>query len=440
MKKTWITLAVCAGLLTLLGTLVLDSTAVAQPVPRRLNTHLGWLAIGLALSVVLALTPYSALVEWRLPERLRWGVLGRLRLPPILLGLAVVQLVLVLVPGLSEVRNGARRWPIWGGQPSEFAKLALILALADYLARNRTRLTDRHYGFVQPAAMVGVVAGLIFLEPDWGGATVLAVVGLVLMCLAGTRSFYLISTGLITGLAGVHLLLANPHRLGRVLCFTDLEGHQYGAGLQQWRSMLAIASGGPWGRFIGEGRFKAGYVPAQETDFVFSVLGEELGFTGCTLVLALYATMVVCGFRIAARVADPFGRLMASGVTALIGLQALINVAVATGSLPNKGLPLPFVSYGGSNLIALFAGVGLVVSVARHGPLEPEPDPALKRCAAARRCWRRWRGAPKAAPVMHAYQLPPKPARGMAVPRWARVGTKAPGYTAVGALAEISAA
>ena len=436
MKRTWIALAVCVGLLSLLGTLVLDSTAVAQTVPRRLNSHVGWLALSLALAVALALTPYSALVEWRLPERLRWRGFAHLRLPSLLLGLAVLQLVLVLIPGLSEVRNGARRWPIWGGQPSEFAKLALIFALADYLARNQTRLADRHYGFVRPAAMVGVVAGLIFAEPDWGGATVIAAVGLALMSLAGTRTFYLVSAVIIASLLGVHLLLSNPHRLGRVLSFIDLEGHQHGAGFQQWRSMLAIASGGPGGRFIGDGRFKAGYVPAQETDFVFSVLGEELGFAGCLLVLALYATVVVCGLRVAMRTADPFGRLLASGVTTLIGLQALINVAVATGSLPNKGLPLPFVSYGGSNLMALFAGVGLLVSVARHGPFEPEPDPLPKRRAVGR-FWG-LRGSANAVAIRHAYQLPPKPAPGAAVPRRARVGTRAPGYPCGGAWPQVS--
>ncbi len=438
MNKTWITLAVAVGLLTLLGILILDSAAVAKSVPHRLNAHLGWLGISLAAGVALASTPYRALSRLRLPARLRRGALGRLRLPPMLLGLAVVQLVLVLVPGLSEVRNGARRWPIWGGQPSEFAKLALIFALADYLARNRERLADRHYGFVRPAAMVGVVAGLIFREPDWGGATVIAAVGLGMMSLAGTRSFYLVSAALIGGLLGVHLLLANPHRLGRVLSFTDLEAHQYGAGLQQWRSILAVASGGPWGRLIGQGRFKAGYVPEQETDFVFSVLGEELGFAGCTLALALYAAIALCGLRIAARVADPFGRLLAAGVTTLIGLQALINVAVATGCLPNKGLPLPFVSYGGSNLLVLFAGVGLLISIARHGPLEPQPDRNRRKGTAGWRGWLR-SGAPVAV-IRHAYQLPPQPARRMTVPHWARVGTRAPGYSEAGVLPRTAAA
>lgn len=414
MTPTISLLAACAAALTLVGALALDSAAVHQATPSRLYAHLAYLAVGLAAGAVCAMIPYRRLQQaWSSPEwwpgRLRW--VGEVRLPTWFLIGAVAQLVLVLVPGLSDVRNGARRWPIWGGQPSEFAKLALVVAMADHLARSPlpTGAGLRHLAV--PGGFAAVVAVLILVEPDWGGAAVTAMVAAGMLLVGGARWFHLVSAAIILSLVGVHGLLLDPHRLGRVLSFWDPEAWRFGAGYQQWRSLLAIGSGGWTGQSPGEGRFKGAFVPEQETDFIFSLLAEEYGLIGVAGLLGLYAVMMGCSGRLAFRTRDPFGQYLTVGITLWIMFQTLIHVAVNTSSVPNKGLPLPLVSYGGTNLICLLAGVGLLISVGRYAPRAPRPDPELCRGSQLvlvfRRLWRLLRG-PHGQPVRHAYQLPPK--------------------------------
>jgi cell division protein FtsW len=427
MTPTISLLAACAATLALVGALGLDSAAVHQATPSRLYAHFTFLAVGLAAGSFCAVIPYRRLQQTssapeRWPGRLRW--LGEARWPTLFLIVAVAQLLLVLVPGLSEVRNGARRWPVWGGQPSEFAKLALIVAMADHLARSPlpSGAGLRHLG--APGGFAGVVAILILVEPDWGGAAVTAMVAAGMLLVGGARWFHLVSAAIIMSLLAAHGLLLDPHRLGRVLSFWDPEASRFGAGYQQWRSLLAIGSGGWTGQSPGEGRFKGAFVPEQETDFIFSLLAEEYGLIGVAGLLGLYAVMMGCGWRLAFRTRDPFGQYLAVGITLWITLQALIHVAVNTSSVPNKGLPLPLVSYGGTNLICLLAGVGCLISVGRYAPLAPQPDPELCRGSqfglVLRRLWRVVRG-PHGRPVRHAYQLPPKrsadPRRALAVLR-----------------------
>lgn len=419
-------LATCVIALLCVGSLALNSAGVAFPEPRRWSAHLAFTAVGLAGTAGLTLMPYR---WWQrrvgCPDRWseRWRWLAEMRLPTLLLGLATVQLVLVLIPGLSVVTNGARRWPVWGGQPSELAKLVLILALADDLARHPLPAMAGLRRLLRPVGYAGAVAVLILVEPDWGGALVTLAVAGALLHLAGARSFHLVSAAIILGLLAVHGLLLDPHRLGRVLSFSDPEAYQLGAGYQQWRSLLAIGSGGWTGTSPGEGSFKGSYVPEQETDFIFSLLAEELGLVGVGAVLLLYVTLLGCGWRVAFRTRDPFGQYLVVGITLWITLQALIHVAVNTSSIPNKGLPLPFVSYGGSNLLCLLAGLGLVLSVGWHAPPAPGLDPAISASGEwkllGRRLWRLVRGSPPS-PVRHAYQLPPKAAAapGRALGRW----------------------
>jgi cell division protein FtsW len=265
-------------------------------------------------------------------------------------------------------RNGAVRW-LFFGQPSEFAKLALIIFLADYASGRQNRMQERNAGFIYPAALAGVTVLLVFLEPDWGTAALLAVVSFAILAVAGTHWGYLLS-GAIAGaeLFGL-LLLRNPLRMERFLAFLDPEKYKDGIGWQGWHAMLALGTGGWAGTFFGEGIHKNGFVPEQQTDFVLSLLGEETGFVGVSLVLLLFVVILLCGVNIAWRVSDPFGQLLASGITVLIGLQALINIGVVTSSLPNKGIALPFVSYGGSSLLCMLSCLGLLISVARHGPV-----------------------------------------------------------------------
>jgi cell division protein FtsW len=362
MKKLPLILILCVTALLLLGSVTLYSATMRQPEPMRLYAHLGWIALGLAVGTLAALIPYAWLRRWHTPY--------------MLLGIAVVLLSLVFVPGISIRTNGACRWLPFG-QPSEFAKLALIVALAHYIATRPGHMHERDAGFLCPGTMAGIVCLLIFLEPDWGSAALMAAVTLALLLVGGAHWFYLTSTVIIGGEAFFIMLLQNQLRLTRVISFLDPEHYQNGVAWQGWHSLLSLGVGGWLGTFFGEGSHKFGFVPEQQTDFILSLIGEELGLFGTGLIVLFFCLIVLCGARIAWRINDPFAQLLAVGITLLIGLQAFINVAVVTSSLPNKGLPLPFVSYGGSNLVCMLTGVGLLVNVARRAPLAAV-DPAWK--------------------------------------------------------------
>lgn len=362
MKTLSLTLVLCVTALLLLGSVALYSASMRQPEPTRLYAHLGWIALGLAVGALVAVTPYAWLRRWHAPY--------------VLLGIAVVLLALVFVPGIGIRTNGACRW-LRFGQPSEFAKLALIVALAHYIATRPGRMHERNAGFLYPGILAGAVGLLIFLEPDWGTAALMAAVTLAMLLVGGAHGFYLTSAIIIGGEAFFILLLRNQLRLLRVISFLDPERYRDGPAWQGWHSLLSLGVGGWFGTFWGEGTHKFGFVPEQETDFILSLIGEELGLFGTSLVILFFCLIVFCGARIAWRTNDPFAQLLAVGITLLIGFQAFINIGVVTSSLPNKGLALPFVSYGGSNLVCMLTAVGLLINVARHAPLA-ETAPAGK--------------------------------------------------------------
>ncbi len=361
MKKLPLTLVLCVTALLLLGSVTLYSATMRQPEPTRLYDHLCWITLGLVGAVLAALIPYTWLRRWHAPY--------------VLLGITVVLLSLVFMPGIGIRTNGACRWLPFG-QPSEFAKLALIIALAHYITSQPGHMHERNTGFLYPGIMAGMGCLLIFLEPDWGTAGLLAAVTLALLLVGGAHWFYLTSTVIIGCEAFVILLLQNQLRLTRVISFLNPEQYRDGPAWQGWHSLLSFGIGGWFGTFFGEGSHKFGFVPEQETDFILSLIGEELGLFVTSLVILLFCLIVLCGARIAWRTNDPFAQLLAVGITLLIGLQAFINIGVVTSSLPNKGLPLPFVSYGGSNLLCMLTAVGLLVNVARRAPLA---SPALAR-------------------------------------------------------------
>jgi cell division protein FtsW len=321
----------------------------------RFEMHLYWVGLGLVTGVVTACLDYS----WLRQPRLGYG----------LVGFMLLLLVAVLIPGLGVEKNGASRW-LWIGQPSELAKVALVIYLAGYICRNADRMGERKVGFLYPGGVAAVFVGLIFFEPDWGTAAPLSVVTLAMLAVGGAHWAYLVSASLIGTELFLLLLLQNPLRLERVLAFLDPEKHRDGAGWQGWQSLLALGSGGWWGTSFGEGRHKHGFVPEQQTDFVLSLVGEELGLAGTLVVLGLFGVLLACGARITWRSADPFGKLLAAGLSVLISVQAFINIGVVTSSLPNKGIALPFVSYGGSSLVGFCLAAGLLLSVARYAPLE----------------------------------------------------------------------
>jgi cell division protein FtsW len=363
-------LLLAAGILLLLGTVALYSSTTWQPRLQRLYLHLSWIAVGASCCAVAACVPYSRLRQFHTPK---W-----------LLGLACLLLAATLVPGIGVARNGALRWLPFG-QPSEFAKLALILFLADYCTANQARMHERTAGFLYPGFMAGMVGLLVFVEPDWGTTALLAVVALAMLAVAGSHWGYLLSAAIIGAELFALLLLGNLLRMERFLAFLDPEKYKDGVGWQGWHSLLALGSGGWFGTFFGAGSHKNGFVPEQQTDFVLSLIGEELGFIGTALVVLLFVTLLLCGTRIAWKISDPFGQMLAFGITILIGLQAFINFGVVTSSLPNKGIALPFVSYGGSNLVCMLTALGLLISIARYGPVlahEEAKSPFIACCRA----------------------------------------------------------
>jgi cell division protein FtsW len=340
--------------LLVIGLLMLYSSTTYNLSLARLEWQLCWISLGLACYCVISRINYSWLRRGHFAE--------------ILMVAAILLLLAVLVPGIGVFRNGAIRWLPFG-QPSEYAKLALLIFLADYAAKHPERMCERNVGLLWPGIIAALVAWLVFTEPDWGTAALLVVITLAVLFISGAHWGYLASTFVIGAELFGLLLAKNAMRLERIMAFLDPEQYKQGMGWQGWHSLLALGHGGFLGVLIGRGSQKNGFVPDQQTDFILSLAGEELGYAGTVLVLILFVIIVLCGARIAWKAEDPFGQYLAAGITILIGLQALINIGVVTSSLPNKGISLPFLSYGGSNMLAMLASAGLLASVARHGPV-----------------------------------------------------------------------
>jgi len=365
MKLATTLLLICVGGLLTLGLVMLYSAGMTSAGGRYPLMPAAWAALGLVAAVV------AASVDYRHLKKVAW------------VGLAAAVGLLVLVLLVGENVNGARRWlriPGLSGftfQPSELAKLALVIALAYYGERYQRRIPEVMGGLVVPGAMVGAVLVLMFLEPDWGTTVLLAAVSAIMLLVAGVRWLHLLPVGMV-GLAGLGILLFhNPTRWRRVTGWLDLEGSKETSAYQTWQSLLALGSGGWTGVGLGGGMQKYGYVPYHESDFIFPVIGEELGLV-CTLsVVIAFVVILVCGVYIAWHARDSFGMLLGTGLAFLIGLQAFINIAVVTNVLPNKGLPLPFISRGGSNLVVMLVCVGLLVSIARRAVKVEAAEPAL---------------------------------------------------------------
>ena len=316
-----------------------------------------WCCIGLVVCLGAAVADYQVLKKISAPA----------------LVLAFLLLVAVMLPGIGLERNGARRWLQLPGttfQPSEFAKLAVIIALAHYCERKGRRMGTFKNGLLIPGMVLGLFLGLIFIEPDWAATALLATVCGLMLFLAGTKLRFIVPPVITLGAAGVFLLSQNTLRLNRITSWLDPEGTKQGVGYQAWQSLIALGSGGTTGLGLGNGRQKLGFVPEHQTDFIFSVIGEELGLVATMSVVVGFVLFLVCGAFIAMRSRDFFGFLLASGLTFLISLQAFINIGVVTSTLPNKGLPLPFISRGGTNLVAMLFCVGVLLSIARFANQE----------------------------------------------------------------------
>jgi len=353
MKAAVTMLVFCVAALLALGMVMLYSSSMAQAGTRFLLMQLVWCAIGLGLCLAATLIDYLWLKKFAWP----------------LFGLAIVLLLLVFVPRIGIKVNGARRWIHWGGirfQSSELAKLALIIALAWYGEHFQRQMPTWKRGIMIPAAFIGVILALVFIEPDRGTTILLGSVSAVMLIIAGVRWTYIVPPVTLS-LAGLGVSLArDPMRARRIFSWLDLEAHKSGVGYQAYQAMIALGAGGWMGLGLGNGRQKMGFVPENHTDFIFSIIGEELGLITTLLVVIGFVGVIVCGIYIALNARDTFGMLLGSGITFLIGLQAFINIGVVTSALPNKGLPLPFISYGGSNLLMMLIAVGILLSIARH--------------------------------------------------------------------------
>lgn len=294
---------------------------------------------------------------------------------PVLLGGAIVLLLGVVVAG--HMSNGATRWLNLGIltlQPTDLARVALVVFLAWWLKARPPAEQGFLRGLLPPLAMVGAVAGLILLQPNLSSAGLLLAVGMGVLFLAGAPIRHLAVPVLGAVAAGALALATHPYMMTRVESYLDfmLRGtlDQRGTGWQLDQSLIAIGSGGWLGRGLGGGLQKYLFLPEAHTDFIFSILAEELGFLGSTLLLGLFVLLVWRGLRAAARATDPFASLLAAGLSLQLGLYALVNLAVATGLAPTTGLPLPFVSYGGSALLANLAAAGLLYRVSRSNGAE----------------------------------------------------------------------
>ncbi|GAA5344720.1 stage V sporulation protein E [Planifilum fimeticola] len=309
-------------------------------------------AVGVFLMFLTAQVDPKLFVRWAKP-----GLL-----------LCFLLLLVVLIPGVGILRNGARSWLGIGAfsiQPSEFTKLGMIAFLARYLSENASRLHSFFRGLLLPLSVIGAAFGLIMLQPDLGTGAVLVGTGIVMIFCAGARMKHLIGLAMV-GLAGfAGLVLAAPYRIQRIAAFLNPWQDPLGAGYQVIQSLYAVGPGGLFGLGLGMSRQKHLYLPEPHTDFIFSILAEELGFLGAGTVILLFAVLVWRGLRVAIAAPDRFSALLAVGVSAMIAIQAIINIGVVTGAFPITGITLPFLSYGGSSLILTLTGAGILLNLSR---------------------------------------------------------------------------
>jgi cell division protein FtsW len=345
-------LLVCTGVLVSLGLVILFSSSAAQSTrlygdaTSLLERQGVRLAAGIALLWCCAHIPPPAL-----SRRAGWLFLA-----------AVLLCGLVLIPGVGVVRGGARRWLALGAftfQPSEICKLAVVVITAALLARP-------HVQRIVPILLAQVPAALVFAEPDLGTVLVIEMVLLAMVFAAGLPMRTLIALALAGFAIAYNAVFSTPFRLRRVLAFIDPWAYRQTVGYQVTEAFISLGSGGTTGVGLGQGKHGLFFLPEAHTDFLFAILGQELGFAGVLLVLCTFLGLLLLGARIAIAAKTPFEQHLALGLTAMLGVPALFHMCVVVGLVPAKGLPLPFMSYGGSNLMANLAAVGLLCGIARR--------------------------------------------------------------------------
>ncbi|MFW6387229.1 MAG: putative lipid II flippase FtsW [Thermodesulfobacteriota bacterium] len=298
---------------------------------------------------------------------INYNVWRKLAIP--LLIISTILLAVVFIPGIGSKAGGAARWirfPGFSFQPSEAAKIALIFYLAHSATKKEDRIKDFKYGYIPYMCVLMVWLGLLLAQRDLGGAAIMAVVTAMMLLIAGTRWRFLILSLVAIVPAGIALVMAKEYRMRRIMAFLDPWNDPLGSGFQIIQSWMGFGLGGLAGAGLGEGEQKRFYLPEAHTDFIFSVVGEELGFITVVLLICMYLSIVVMGLRISMRASDGFGRLAAFGISLLLGMQAFANMAVVMGIVPNKGLVLPFLSYGGSSLLCTLFSMGVLLNISSH--------------------------------------------------------------------------
>lgn len=313
-----------------------------------------WAALGIG----------ALLFFWRFDYRKLRG------LTYVMVPISWVLLVMTLIPGLGVRAGGASRWIAFGSfqvQPSEFAKLALILFGADVLSRKQGRLDDWRHIAIPFFAATGVTCMLVLVQPDFGTAMIIAVAAMAIAYLAGSNVRALAGMTAVAAVLAVPVMFGASYRMHRFFGFLEKGRNCLGLAYQTCQGLVALGSGRWFGLGLGSGRAKYAFLPNADTDYIFAIVGEETGLIGTLTILSMFAVLLVLGVRAARRARDPFGFLLASGITAWITLQLLVNVGAVTGLMPITGVPMPLISFGGTSLLVSLAGLGIVASVARRG-------------------------------------------------------------------------
>ncbi len=317
-----------------------------------LTRHLMFLTLGLIAMFAVMCLDYRDIQKYAKP----------------LMVISLFLLVLVLIPGIGKSSWGARRWFKLGPlhfQPSELAKITILIYVADYLSRKKAKIHHFFDGILPILIVMGMFCLLIVKQPDLGNSVLIAVIVMMLAFIAGANMKHLLGMCLMSLPALYYLVAKVPWRMKRIMAFLDPWQDSQGVGFQLSQSQIALGSGGAFGVGLGKSVQKLFYLPAAHTDFILSIIGEELGLVGTLFVVFLFVAFMWQGARIAKRTMNSFGYYLSFGIVAIIGMQAVVNIGVSIGAFPTKGLPLPFVSYGGSALIFNLAAIGLLLNISR---------------------------------------------------------------------------
>lgn len=359
MRRTRITIVVTVLLLLSIGIVMIYSSSAIYAHEKYKNgmfflkRHLSFVSLGIVLAFLAMSFDYRKLRKWAKP----------------ILILAYLLLTLLLIPGIGTEVAGARRWFRFGMfsfQPSELANISLIIYVADFIARKRNLVKDDFsHGFLPPLFAMGLLLALIIIQPDLGTCFALGTVILLMLFIGGIRKEYLLGL-ILLAIPVVYLLIFQvAYRRARILAFLNPWADARGSGFQIIQSNIAIGSGGIFGVGLGHSMQKLFYLPAAHTDFIFSIIGEEMGLLGTIGICLAFIILIIQGMRVARNAQDVFGYFLSVGIILLLAIKAAINIGVSIGALPTKGLPLPFISYGGSSLIFDLIGVGLLLNIAR---------------------------------------------------------------------------